>query len=147
MEFPLPPPVAAGAFAGLNEGVVSMRKIALSLGLAAVTGASLFVISPAATAAESGTQAACFTLWQTANYNDGSRTFSANDANFNNNNWSNGQSSNDDANSARNRCSHRVFLYADAGYSGQSYYLQANSNDGDFGNNAFSNKASSLNGF
>ncbi|WP_371791344.1 hypothetical protein OG285_16105 [Streptomyces sp. NBC_01471] len=125
-----------------------MRKIALSVGLAAVATAGLIAASPAATAAEAGTQAtACFTLWQTAGYNDGSRSFSGNDNDFGNNNWSNGKKSNDDANSGKNACSHRVYLYANSNYGGQSYYLQANSSDSDFGNNSFSNKASSLNGF
>ncbi|MFD7091985.1 hypothetical protein [Streptomyces sp. NPDC056652] len=124
-----------------------MRKIALSLGLTAVFGASLVATAPVATASESRVQAACFTLWQTNGYNDGSRTFSGNDHDFGNNNWSNGRASNNDANSGKNTCGFRVFMYDGVSYGGQSYYLQANSNDSDFGNNSFSNKATSLNGF
>ncbi|MCW5252013.1 peptidase inhibitor family I36 protein [Streptomyces sp. SHP 1-2] len=125
-----------------------MRKLTLSLGLAAVCATSLVAVAPAATAAESGTQAAaCITLWQTAGYKDGSRTFSGNDSNFSDNKWSSGSPMNDDANSGKNNCSHWVHMYADSNYNGQSYSLQPTSSDSDFGNNNFSNKASSLNGF
>lgn len=125
-----------------------MRKLTLSLGLAAVCATSLIAVAPAATASESGTQAsACVTLWQTAGYNDGSRAFSGNDSNFVGNNWSNGQASNDDANSGRNNCGFWIHMYKDSNYNGTSYSLQPTSADSDFGNNSFSNKATSLNGF
>ncbi|MEU8984692.1 hypothetical protein [Streptomyces sp. NPDC048309] len=125
-----------------------MRKIALSLGLAAVCGASLIAVAPVATASEAGAQAAaCFTLWDTHGFEGGSRTFSGNDADFSNNVWSNGKKMNDAANAGKNNCGHRVDMYADAYYKKQSYGLQKNSEDADFANNSFSNKASSLNGF
>lgn len=125
-----------------------MRKLILSLGLAAVCTTSLVAIVPAATAAESGTQASvCVTLWQTAGCNDGARAFSGNDSTSVGNKWSNGHSVNDEANSGRNNCSHWFHMYKDANYNGQSYSLQPASVDSEFGNNSFSNKASSLNGF
>ncbi|MFJ2826471.1 hypothetical protein ACIPC1_02465 [Streptomyces sp. NPDC087263] len=124
-----------------------MRKLALSLGLAAVCGTALIAVAPVATASETGAQAACFTLWDTAGYKDGSRVFSGNDSDFSNNNWSSGKSSNNSANSGKNACSHNVYMYAETSYAGQSYYLQDNSVDSDFGNNGFSNTAESLNGF
>ncbi|MEW2070985.1 hypothetical protein [Streptomyces sp. NPDC007346] len=124
-----------------------MRKIALSLGLAAASATSIIAMAPAAGASEPVAQAACFTLWDTHGFNGGSRAFSANDADFRNNNWSNGLASNNAANAAKNRCSFRVHMYDGLNYAGQAYSIQGNSEDSDFGNNAFSNKASSLNGF
>lgn len=124
-----------------------MRKIALSLGLAAACATSVVAIAPAAVASESTAQAACYTLWDTHGYEGGSRTFSGNDSDFRNNNWSNGVASNNAANAAKNRCGFRVHMYDGTGYAGQAYSIQANSSDSDFANNAFSNKASSLNGF
>lgn len=124
-----------------------MRKIALSLGLAAACATSIVAMAPAAVASESVAQAACFTLWDTHGYEGGSRTFSQNDGNFGNNDFSNGRASNNAANAAKNNCGFRVHLYDGTGYAGQAYSIQGNSNDSDFGNNNFSNKASSLNGF
>ncbi|QEV21071.1 peptidase inhibitor family I36 protein [Streptomyces alboniger] len=125
-----------------------MRKLTLSLGLAAVCATSLVAIAPAATAAESGPQAAaCFTLWDTNGFRDGSRAFSGNDKTFSGDKWSSGSAMNDDANAAKNRCGHWVHLHQDVNYQGQSYGLKPHSEDSDFENNNFANKASSLNGF
>ncbi|MFI0730546.1 hypothetical protein ACH4S9_16355 [Streptomyces sp. NPDC021225] len=85
-----------------------MRKLTLSLSLAAVCATSLIAIAPAATASESGAQASCVTLWQAAGDKDESRAFSGNDSNFVGNNWSSGTAMNDDANSGKNNCGSRV---------------------------------------
>ncbi|MEU6013638.1 hypothetical protein ABZ826_06080 [Streptomyces sp. NPDC047515] len=87
------------------------------------------------------------TLWDTHGYEGGSRAFSGNDNDFSNNNWSNGKKMNDAANAGKNNCGFWIHMYADAYYKGQGYSLKPNSSDSDFGNNSFSNKASSLNGF
>ncbi|WP_455351290.1 hypothetical protein [Streptomyces sp. SYSU K217416] len=127
-----------------------MRRTSLALGLAAVCSAGLVTIAPSASAAGSGAQAAaaCFTLYETANFKAGHLNFNRNVSNLAGIYWVNGAgTANDDANSAKNRCDHRVDMYEHSGYRGQSYGLQRNSEDATFVNNGFENKASSVNGF
>lgn len=125
-----------------------MRKILpVSVGMAAVLGAGLLTIAPSASASSTGQAAACATLYATAGFQGGSRTFSGNDGNFDGNVWSNGQSMNDDTNAVKNRCGHTVTLWEDSGYYGDLHRMQANGEDSDLSNNGFANRASSLNGF
>ncbi|MFE3143135.1 hypothetical protein [Streptomyces scopuliridis] len=143
-------PMSNGRIAShTNEGRNKMRSIRpLSVGIAAVLGVSLLAIAPAASASGAGVQAAaCATLYATAGFQGGSRSFSANDGNFDGNVWSNGRSMNDDTNAVKNRCGHTVTLWEDSGYYGDRHVMRANGEDSDLGNNGFSNRASSLSGF
>jgi hypothetical protein len=128
------------------------RSIVAALGLVTAT-AGFIAAGPSATAADQGERAAracTFTLYQTANFRDGSYGFSANDRDLSGNYWNHSTAAGkvaNDANSARNRCGHVVTMHNDKGYGGQTYGIQPRSEDGNFENNNFANKAESLNGF
>ncbi|OKH99035.1 hypothetical protein A6A06_25925 [Streptomyces sp. CB02923] len=108
------------------------RKIALSMGVASIAGASLIGFSPAAGAtpaapasqtahSDSGDLAGgALWLYQNSHYKGGKKKITSKDANFKNNYFDNGKSLNDRVSSVKNRSSKAWRLYKNAGYHGPS---------------------------
>ncbi|MER7371751.1 peptidase inhibitor family I36 protein [Streptomyces lanatus] len=106
-------------------------------------GAASVGLAQSATAAEVGTQATYFWLFQHDSYGGSSKNFSGDDRDLSNTFW-NGTSSKVDngASSMKNQTGRDVALYQNVGCSGDNYFARANSVDADFSNNEFDNKAS-----
>ncbi|MEU6118641.1 peptidase inhibitor family I36 protein [Streptomyces sp. NPDC047117] len=120
------------------------RMLLTALGSAALLGAAALA-APAASAADAGVQATYFTIYQHDNYGGGWCNFTGDDSSLANNYWTNASGAcNDGASSMKNRTSHDVVLYQTSGYAGDNYFAKKNSVDGDFSNNSFDNKASSV---
>ncbi|MCC3651189.1 MULTISPECIES: peptidase inhibitor family I36 protein [Streptomyces] len=120
------------------------RTLFTALGSAALLSAAALA-APAAGAAESGAQAAYFTIYQHDNKGGGWCNFTRDDSSLANNYWTNASGAcNDGASSMRNNLSRDVVLYQTSGYAGDNYFARKNSEDNDFSNNNFDNKASSV---
>ncbi|MEW9516156.1 peptidase inhibitor family I36 protein [Streptomyces tubercidicus] len=124
------------------------RSIFSALSVAAVAGAALAIVAPSALAADSSTakvQSEAFTIYQHDNYNGGWCTFTDSDPDLGNDYWTNNSGAcSDGASSMINQTSHDIVMYAGEGYTGKTYFAQANSSDGNLTNNGFDNEARSL---
>ncbi|MFB7495338.1 peptidase inhibitor family I36 protein [Streptomyces sp. NPDC056161] len=120
------------------------HKLGVALGALALCAVGAIATAPTASAAEAGTQATYFVLYQHDNYGGNYANFSGSDVELNNKYWGGTtQVMNNGASSMRNFTSSYVGLW-DKGTacSGASYTAKPNSVDSDFSNNSFDNKAS-----
>ncbi|MEV7344250.1 peptidase inhibitor family I36 protein [Streptomyces sp. NPDC093544] len=121
------------------------RKLGVAIGIAALCAGGAFSMTGTASAAESGTQATYFVLYEDDNYGGRYANFSGSDVELNNKYWSGSTSAfaQNGGSSMRNNTGYSIGLW-DVGTScsGASYSVQPNSVDADFSNNSFDNKAS-----
>ncbi|MCF1595466.1 peptidase inhibitor family I36 protein [Streptomyces muensis] len=121
------------------------RKLGMSIGVLALSAASVFGMTATAEAADSGTRA-YFVIYQHDNYDGMHANFSGTDRNLNNKYWAGTQQiMNNGGSSMRNNTGSYVGMWDKGGTSsctGDSYTANPNSVDSDFSNNDFDNKGS-----
>ena len=120
------------------------RKLAASLGVLAISAATVFGVASSASATESGLQASYFVLYQHDDYKGMHANFSGSDRELNNKYWAGThQVMQNGASSMRNNTGSYVGMWdLGSACSGKSYTAKPHSVDSDFSNNGFDNKAS-----